>query len=183
MIGDAPGAAGADGDHELVQRFYREYGAALREYVTRILGDAHQAEDVLQETMLRAWKHAERLLNGSGSEWGWLSTVAHNLAIDRIRSRKIHPLEIVEDVSFLPGVRHTDDHAGRVVNSMTMADALDRLGVEYRTTLREVYFSDRTALATARVLDIPVGTVKSRVHHGLRLLRKHVERENRRISA
>lgn len=168
---------------ELVQRLYHEHGEALWRYVNRILRDPHQAEDVVQETMLRAWKHAERLSRGTGTEWGWLSTVARNLAIDRIRTRKACPLEMVEDPSLLPRARHTDDHAGRVVNSMALADALDSLGTEYRTTLREIYFSGLTRREAAHALAVPVGTVKSRLHRGLRLLREHVEREDMRLSA
>lgn len=177
MNGDATNA------HEVVQRLYAEHGAALRGYVNRLLHDPHLAEDVVQDTMVRAWQHADRFAPGHGSAWGWLATVARNIAVDRIRARRIRPLEMVEDVATLPGARNVDDHASDVANSLAMAKALDKLTAAYRSTLVEIYFEGNTTQGAAEALDVPIGTVKSRLHKGLSLLRKYAEREELRLSA
>lgn len=77
--------------HALLSTLYADYGPALQAYVTRLLSDPHQAEDVIQETMLRAWRNADVLVPERGSVAGWLMRVAHNIAVDKIRARKARP--------------------------------------------------------------------------------------------
>ena len=161
---DDPGA--------LVHRLYAEYGSALRAYVTRLLFDPYQAEDVVQETMLRAWRNAAHLSPERGSVAGWLTRVAHNICVDRMRARGSRPDEVAPDGAELQSL---DDHASAVVDSVLIAEALSRLSPAHREALLLVYFADRTAAEAAEALGLPVGTVKSRVHHALRRLRLHVD--------
>ena len=75
-------------DAELIRDLYARYGPALFGYVLRLLdGDRQQAEDVLQETLLRAWTHPEALDVTRGDARPWLWTVARRLVIDRVRAR------------------------------------------------------------------------------------------------
>jgi|tagenome__1003787_1003787.scaffolds.fasta_scaffold20098247_1 RNA polymerase sigma-70 factor (ECF subfamily) len=161
---------------ELLQRLYTEHAPALRAYVTRMLSDPYQAEDVVQETMLRAWRNAEVLIPERGSVNGWLMRVAHNIAVDKIRARKARPDE-VEESAATP--RSLDDHASAVVDTVFVARALARLSPAHREVLRVVYFADRTAVQAAEVLGLPVGTVKSRTYHALRRLKTCLEEEMR----
>ncbi len=158
--------------HALVTSLYAEYGATLLTYVTRLLSDPHQAEDVVQETMLRAWRNADRLTPERGSVSGWLTRVAHNIAVDKIRARKARPAE-VEETAAEP--RAMDDHASSVVEALFVSGVLDRLSPAHRETIREVYFADHTAAQAAEVLGLPVGTVKSRIYHALPRLRACLE--------
>jgi RNA polymerase sigma-70 factor (ECF subfamily) len=161
---------------ELLRTLYTEHAPALRAYVTRLLSDPYQAEDVVQETMLRAWRNAEILVPERGSVNGWLMRVAHNIAVDKIRARKARPDE-VEESAATP--RSLDDHASAVVDSVFVARALARLSPAHREVLRVVYFADRTAVQAAKVLGLPVGTVKSRTYHALRHLKACLEEEMR----
>ncbi|OLR93614.1 sigma-70 family RNA polymerase sigma factor [Actinokineospora bangkokensis] len=142
---------------------------ALLAYTTRLLnGDTHHAEDVLQETWLRAWRNLDKLTDTRGSVRGWLMRVAHNIAIDHHRARTARPTEVTmpdNDPTSTPA--HTDD----ILDRMVVETALDTLPHTHRQTLIEIYWADRTTTATATVLQIPVGTVKSRVHNALRTLR------------
>jgi RNA polymerase sigma-70 factor (ECF subfamily) len=157
-----------------LRALYADHGTILRGYVTRLLADPHQAEDVVQETMLRAWRNAELLVPERGSVSGWLIRVAHNIAVDRIRARKARPEEVEQSAAVTPSF---DDHASDVVESMFVARALARLSPAHREVLRLVYFDDRTAVQAAAELGLPVGTVKSRTFHALRRLKVYVEEE------
>jgi RNA polymerase sigma-70 factor (ECF subfamily) len=156
----------------LVTALYAEYGTTLLTYVTRLLADPYQAEDVVQETMLRAWRNADRLTPERGSVSGWLTRVAHNIAVDKIRARKARPAEVDEGTAEPSSL---GDHATTVVDSLFLADALTRLSPAHRETLREVYFADQTAAQAAETLGLPIGTVKSRIYHALPRLRACLE--------
>ena len=158
----------------LLRTLYDDHATALRAYATRLLADAHQAEDVVQETMLRAWRNADAMVPERGSVGGWLMRVAHNIAVDKIRARKARPDE-VEESAAVP--RTLDDHAAEVVDAVFVARSLARLTPAHQEVLRVVYFADRTAAQAAAELGLPVGTVKSRTHHALRRLKVCLEQE------
>lgn len=159
----------ADADEALVRSIYDEHGRALLAYATRLTGDRAAAEDVVQETLVRAWKHPEVLVNGKGSIRGWLLTVARNIVTDRARARAARPVEVAESPATPPIER---DHADSVVDSMVVLEALDQLSGHHRDVLVELYFRGRSVTEAADVLGIPPGTVKSRSHHALRALRE-----------
>ncbi|WP_156753245.1 sigma-70 family RNA polymerase sigma factor [Actinokineospora pegani] len=150
----------------------RAHGPALLAYATRVTGgDRHRAEDVVQETWLRAWRNLARLTDDQGSVRGWLKRVAHNIAVDQHRARAARPAEVE-----MPDTDPTTapERADEVVDRLFVEDVLQALPTTHRATLAEVYLADRTTAAAAVVLQVPVGTVKSRVHNALRTLRTTV---------
>ena len=154
----------------LVRTLYDDHGRYLVAYAARLTGDRQLAEDIVQETLLRAWRHADRLTDEQGSVRGWLLTVARNIATDKARARKSRPPE-VEETQEVHDVRVDRDHAEDVANSLVVADALRTLSPEHRAALVETYFQGRTMTEAGRVLGIPPGTVKSRVHYAQQQLR------------
>src|SRR6266568_952146 len=167
--------AGRDAD-AFLRSLYAEHSVAVRAYVRRMLSDQHQAEDVVQETMLRAWRKSHQLSPERGSIGGWLLRVAHNIAVDRLRAKRVRVEEVEECKA---GVENLSiaDHAEKTVNSLLVARAVATLTPNHRAVLQEVYFSDRTCSEAAVVLGIPEGTVKSRLYHALRRLRLAIEEE------
>lgn len=157
-------------DEALVRSLFEEHGKAMLAYATRLLNDRAAAEDVVQEALIRAWRHPDSLVNGKGSVRGWLLTVVRNLVTDRVRARKARPTEVAESPTTV-GVER--DHADRVVDSMVVLAALDGLSSEHREVLEQVYLHGRTVTEAAHELGIPAGTVKSRSYYGLRALREH----------
>ncbi|MEV0679679.1 sigma-70 family RNA polymerase sigma factor [Actinosynnema sp. NPDC050436] len=156
-------------DEALIRSLYEEHGRALLAYATRLTGDRAAAEDVVQETLVRAWRHPDALVNGKGSVRGWLLTVARNLVTDRIRARAARPREVPETPATPPVER---DHAESVVDSVVVLEALDRLSSDHRDVLVEIYFRGRSVSEAAQALGVPPGTVKSRSHYALRALRE-----------
>ncbi len=157
-----------DHGEDLVRSWYAEHGKSLLAYATRLTNDRAAAEDVVQETLLRAWKHADALTSGQGSVRGWLLTVARNIVTDRYRAKAARATEVSEQDQQAPAQR---DHAEEVVNSMVVLDAMERLSPEHRDVLVQLYYHGRTVVETATVLGVAPGTVKSRSYHALRALR------------
>ncbi len=156
-------------DEVLVRRLYAEHGGALLAYATRLMGDRALGEDVVQETLIRAWRNPEALTNNKGSVRGYLFTIARNLSIDKHRARAARPAEVAESPTTGPVER---DHADQVVDSMVVLGAMDRLSHEHQDVLRSLYFQGRTVEETAESLGVPLGTVKSRSYYALRRLRE-----------
>ncbi|GAA3395245.1 sigma-70 family RNA polymerase sigma factor [Cryptosporangium minutisporangium] len=156
------------GNEALIRSLFAEHGRALLAYVTRLTEDRALAEDIVQETILRAWRNPEVMVNGKGSVRGWLLTVARNIVIDQSRARAARPAEVPE-VPYKPPVAR--DHADHVVNQMVVMDALEQLPVEHRDVLIQIYLKGRTIKEAADALGVPVGTVKSRTFYALRTLR------------
>ncbi|MDJ0380029.1 sigma-70 family RNA polymerase sigma factor [Streptomyces sp. G-G2] len=156
-------------DEALIRSVYEEHGHALLAYATRLTGDRATAEDVVQETFIRAWRHADVLVNGKGSVRGWLLTVARNIITDRFRARAARPKEVSGSAA-MPPVEL--DHADSVVDSMTVLGALDQLSPEHRDVITELYYRQLSVAEAADTLGIPAGTVKSRSHYALKALRE-----------
>ena len=162
---------GATADERLLRTLYDEHGGPLLGYVLRLTGgDRQQAEDVLQETLLRAWRHPEALTGRPVRPW--LFTVARNLVVDAHRARQARPAEAGEaPLALLPA---TDD-LDRALESWTVAEALADLSPQHRSVLIETYYHGRSVAEAAAVLGIPPGTVKSRSYYALRALKLALE--------
>jgi RNA polymerase sigma-70 factor, ECF subfamily len=156
------------GSEALITALYFEHGRSLLAYATRLTNDRGEAEDVVQETLLRAWKHPEVLVNGQGSVRGWLLTVARNIVVDRARARSARPAEVPEQPA-RPIV--APDRPEDVVDNMAVLGAIDQLSPEHRSTLVELYWRGSTVAEAAQRLSVPPGTVKSRAYYGLQSLR------------
>jgi RNA polymerase sigma-70 factor (ECF subfamily) len=161
-------------DEELLRQLYVDHGQALLGYARRLLGgDTHRAEDVVQETLLRAWRHpeaAEQAARDGTSIRGWLVTVARNIVIDGQRARAARPREtLAPDQADRQG--SIDPALDRVLVAHELADALTVLTPEHRAVVTELYFRDRSVSQAAMVLQVPQGTVKSRAYYALRALR------------
>jgi RNA polymerase sigma-70 factor (ECF subfamily) len=158
-------------DEVLVRQLYNEHGGALLAYATRLMGDRALGEDVVQETLLKAWRNPERLTEDKGSVRGFLFTITRNIAIDRHRARQARPAEVAETVSSAPVEK---DHADQVVDSMVVLGAMERLSDEHQQVLKAIYFQGRTVEEAAESLGVPAGTIKSRSYYALRRLREAI---------
>jgi RNA polymerase sigma-70 factor (ECF subfamily) len=166
-------AASTTANHEdtLVRMLYDEHAGPLLMFVLRLTGgDRQRAEDIVQETLLRAWRNAHRLgAQGQQSLRPWLVTVARRIAIDDHRSVSARPPETYDrELESFPS---TADDTDRVLQLMTVTDSLRTLSQSHREILVETYFRGRTVPEAAEVLGLPLGTAKSRVYYALRALR------------
>jgi RNA polymerase sigma-70 factor (ECF subfamily) len=160
--------------HELLRTLQEEHGDALQAYAQRLCqGDRQRAEDLVQETLLRAWRHPMSMDPSRGSVRAWLFTTARNLAIDAWRRRSARVAEVVTDQ--LPEPLQDVNEADRAVEAWTVAEALNQLTPAHREVLMECFYQGRSVAEAAARLGVPPGTVKSRTHYALRALRVALE--------
>jgi RNA polymerase sigma-70 factor (ECF subfamily) len=168
--GAGAGLTGAAADDALLTALYRQYRGPLMSFVLRLTaGDRQQAEDVVQETMVRAWQEARRLDLTERSLMPWLATVAKRIVIDEDRRKRARPPEVGGGVEEGPPVAH--DETENLFRKVLVTEALQALSPAHREVLNETILRDRTVNEAAEVLGIPVGTVKSRVYYALKALR------------
>jgi RNA polymerase sigma-70 factor (ECF subfamily) len=161
---------GAAADDMMITELYRRYRGPLLLFVLRLTaGDRQRAEDIVQETMVRAWREARRLDHSEPSLMPWLATVARRIVIDEQRRRQARPPEMGgAEVDQAPVA---DDETENLLRKVLVAEALQALSAAHREVLNETILRDRTVNQAAEVLGIPVGTVKSRVYYALKALR------------
>ncbi|SBV25075.1 RNA polymerase sigma-70 factor, ECF subfamily [Micromonospora krabiensis] len=154
---------------------HAEHAEALYRFLLRLSwGERQLAEDLLQETMLQAWRHLDRLPTSRESTRRWLFIVARRIAIDAARARQARPIEVgLQDLGDLPC---KEDITEAVVAAQTIRRAMPKLTPAHRAVLIELYYRGRSTDEVAQRLGIPEGTVKSRAYYALRALRAAIGR-------
>nr|WP_276615424.1 sigma-70 family RNA polymerase sigma factor [Nonomuraea basaltis] len=161
-------------DEAMVRALYREYGAPLMAFAIRLTGgDRRWAEDVVQETLVRAWRNLHDLRTDSGSLMPWLATVARRVVIDDRRRSGSRPLNTVEEIPERAQPVAAEDE--RLLREIVVTDAMLSLSPAHRQVLTETFLLDRTVQEAAEKIGVPVGTVKSRVYYAMRALRVALE--------
>jgi RNA polymerase sigma-70 factor, ECF subfamily len=165
-----------DQDAAMLRALHDEHGDALHAYALRLChGDRQRAEDLVQETLLRAWRRPESMDPHLGSVRSWLFTTARNLAIDAWRRRNARVREVITDRPPEPGPGGGAEEADRAVEAWTVADAVRKLSPAHRQVLVECFYRGHSVAEAAARLGVPPGTVKSRTHYALRALRVALE--------
>lgn len=159
----------SDDEVALMRQLHDEHAEALWTFCLRLVGsDRSRAEDVVQETLLRAWRHRSILESPPPALRAWLYTVARNLVTDEWRHRRVLRETPVADV---PEGPTSEDRTDQMLLSWVVAEALTRLTPEHRAVLLECYYRGRPVAEAAQRLGVPEGTVKSRTHYALRALK------------
>ncbi|MFE7563110.1 sigma-70 family RNA polymerase sigma factor [Kitasatospora sp. NPDC057500] len=166
----APPAPRPTLNQDILAELYRLHGGYLLRAMLRVTsGDRGKAEDIVQETLLRAWQNPAAMHRGPEHSRPWLFTVARRIAIDHYRMQTARAQEVADE--------SPEDHAGshdpydEVLVARDMAAAMAELQPHHRDVLVELHMKGRSMAEVARVLGIPVGTVKSRNFYAVRALR------------
>lgn len=159
-------------EDELMRALHDDHAAALWSYALRLTnGDRTRAEDVVQETLLRAWRNPQVLDQTQRSARAWLFTVARRIAIDGWRSAAARS-EVSTDS---PPETPLPDDTDRALQGWLVADALGELSHAHREVLVLCFFQGYSVADAAARLGIAPGTVKSRTHYALRALKLALE--------
>jgi RNA polymerase sigma-70 factor (ECF subfamily) len=172
VVGGVVALLSDSADAQRIRALHDEHARHLWGYALRFTGGDHgRAQDAVQETLLRAWRHSDALDPARGSPRAWLFTTMRNVLIDDWRSRSGRPEVVIDEVPEPP----TQDDADRAVQSWLLGDALRQLSPAHRDVIVERFYHDRTVREAADRLGVPAGTVKSRTHHALRALKLALE--------
>lgn len=151
---------------------YRRHAGAVFALAKRVLVDRQLAEEVVQEVFLRLWDHADRFDPGRGSLRSYLLAQCHGRAVDIIRSEESRRAREARDHRERAEAGYDLEHE---VWDLAVADhvreALDALPPEERTVIELAYFGGRSYREVSTMLELPEGTVKSRIRAGLKRLR------------
>lgn len=149
------------------------YGAALNGIILTIVKDPGAAEEVLQETMIKVYRNGKKYDPSKGALFTWLARIARNAAIDYLRSTQIIRLrEIPEgELSVFDSNSHSQQEPD--IAHIGLRALVGRLEENYRTVIELVYFEGYSQQEVADELQLPLGTIKTRVRIGLRELRKY----------
>lgn len=157
-------------DDRAVQELYEANAPVLLSYLMRLTnGDRHRAEDIMQETLVRAWRHPEARSAGGSWSRAWLFTVARRIAIDHIRAIRARPPELPDER--MESFSGPDDELDRMLDAREVRAALAALPERLRTAVVAIYFQQYSVAEAADLLGVPPGTVKSRTYYGIRALR------------
>ena len=171
----------AAGDSDAATAFIRRFQARVYGLVLAIVRDEGTAEEVAQETFMRAWKHARTYDPRRGRVSTWLLTIARNLAIDVVRVKRPQPLDpdLVASKLQQAGVTGSPADEGAPPDERErVRDAIAELPPEQRRALFLAAYLGRTAKEIGELEDLPLGTVKSRIRTAMLKLRDSLETKN-----
>jgi RNA polymerase sigma-70 factor (ECF subfamily) len=156
------------GDLQAFEALYRIYHPRLTRFLTSMLGNRPLVEEVLNDTMMVVWKRPDRF-NGTSKVSTWIFAIAYRTAL-KARSRFDIPVEDRTDIEPIDD----DDPERSLGQSQVRAallSAMGQLSPQHRAVLDLTYFQDAGCSEIAEILDCPVGTVKTRMHHARRYLK------------
>jgi RNA polymerase sigma factor (sigma-70 family) len=168
----------AAGETQAATAFVRRYQARVYGLVITIVRDPGTAEDVAQETFVRAWRNAGTYDARRGRVATWLLTIARNAAIDAMRARRPEPLDPEIVATRLQGTGGAVDEAVPPDERERLRAALQELPEPQRRALFLAAFAGRTAREIGRLEQAPVGTIKTRIAAAMSKLRDSLEAAN-----
>lgn len=162
----------AAGEREALRHLYDATSAKLFGVCLRILSDREECEDVLQDVYVTIWRRADRYDGSRASVMTWVSTIARNRAIDRLRARgPMAYAEPVEDLEIADGAESAESLLSAADDRNRLHGCLSELDERTEKVIRTAFFEGVTYEALAQRMDAPLGTVKSWIRRGLAKLK------------
>lgn len=155
---------------------YRQYGAVLYGVINKVVYDEQTAQDVLQEVFIKIWNNIDRYDAQKGRLYTWMINIARNAAIDKLRSKgEIMKSKIQTGEEIVNNIGR-DLKTEQSTDTIGLREMVAGLKPEYQNIVNLAYFKGFTLDEIAKTLDIPLGTVKTRMRHAIKTLREHFNR-------
>lgn len=167
----------ARGDVQALNDLYAQYGGLLMGYLIMRTGDRTLAEEIMQDTMLAVWEHAGQFERRSKVKT-WLLTIARNRAINAHRRKQVNVIQLSDVFAMQSDDTGPIEFVERDIRAQAVRHAIQTLPEAQREVLTLVFYHQLAMHEIANVLDISVGTVKSRLHRAKDLLRRVLLQED-----
>ena len=158
-----------------LEAFYRKYENSVYRFALSKLNNSFDASDIVNEVMMEVWKNAHRF-EGRSKISTWLLGIAHHKIIDLFRKRKKNEVDIDEANDIEDGSFDMEQVLQGIENSKFIQKCLERLKGDHKQAVHLLFFKDYSYDEIAEVIDCPVGTVKSRIHHAKVSLKKCLQK-------
>lgn len=159
-------------DERGIRSVFEHYGPALNGVIVRIVKDKRIAEEVLQDTLLKIWNKIELFDAAQSGLFTWMMGIARNTAIDRVRLKGFQVTQKSETFDAPVHEKGNDEISTASVDIAALTAGMDP---KYLDVLTKMYFEGYSTSATAEALELPLGTVKTRLRKALNLLREKVK--------
>lgn len=160
------------GDETAYSYLYDHYGAALYGVILQMVKRQEVAEDILQEVFLKIYRSIDRYEDSKGRLYTWMIQIAKNTAIDTIRSKDFRKSQKIQMLENNVNDNTTENSNATYVDHLGLDKVLSSLNKDQRKVIDLAYFNGYTQKEIAQELEVPLGTVKTRVRNALIELRK-----------
>jgi RNA polymerase sigma-70 factor, ECF subfamily len=178
VVAGRPGETAADhtalermarGDHDALAELYDRHARLVYSLALRIVRDQGDAEDVVQEVFSQAWRQAERYRSSRGNVIAWLLNLTRSRAIDRLRGRRSRPEAAGDALALeIPDLAQpVDETLARSGQATQIRAAVETLSLLQRMAIELAFYEGLTHVEIAERLELPLGTVKTRIRQGL----------------
>lgn len=151
---------------------YHNYAKALYGIIFKILNDKELAEDALQNTFIKIWQNIDTYDLSKGRIFTWILNIARNTAIDALRKKNNSPFEQTKELSDFVYISDENSPILQEVELAQIKIIIEQLSPEHQDLLDLIYFQGYTQAEISEKLNIPLGTVKSRIRSAIQQLRK-----------
>ena len=165
-------AVGSSQDRQAFEALFDHFAPRLKAYMLRLGAQSASAEDLVQETMVQVWRKAALYDDSKAVPAAWVFRVARNLRIDRLRKKRFHEVDIEQADFRGEEGQHSHDQAAQSLDAAQLIPLVDELPDDQREVVRLAFFEGMSHAEIEQHLDIPLGTVKSRMRLAFGKLRK-----------
>jgi RNA polymerase sigma-70 factor (ECF subfamily) len=164
-----------DRDRAAFSELFDYFGPRIKALMLKAGADHALAEDLVQDVMMTVWRKVELYVPERGSVGSWVFTIARNARIDRLRRGSSRPYEDIDDLELMSADRSAEEETFASQQAARVADAMADLPGEQRRIVELAYVHDLPQSRIAAELDLPLGTVKSRLRLAYAKLRLELE--------
>jgi RNA polymerase sigma-70 factor, ECF subfamily len=164
----------AQGDKKAISLAYKNYADALFGIIVRIVKTKEIAEEVLQDTFVKVWDNASKFDESKGRLFTWFANIARNTAIDMVRSARYQKLQKTDTLEN-PVHTNTASVANIEIRDSGLEKVINSMDEKYRKIIDKLYFEGYSHSELAKEMDIPLGTVKSRLRLAIKELRQKLD--------
>lgn len=160
------------GDGKGISILYENYSAALYGIILRVVNSEEAAEDILQEAFVKIWSNVQKYDRAKGKLFTWLVNIARNCAIDSLRVKDYAIKNKIQSIDNSVRGINRQHKVNLKVDTIGIKELVSKMKPEHKILIDKLYFEGYTQEETAKELNIPLGTVKTRIRTAMNLLRE-----------